>query len=149
MALIRFSPRFSPLDALLSLQRELDRTFESPTSAFNLGVSGRGVFPPTNVFSDKDGYIVRMEVPGVVPESLTIEGHGQTLTISGKRETSAPEGASFHRHERNSGEFSRSLQLSNELDLTKAEATCKHGMLTVRIPKKEEAKPRQIEIKSA
>ena len=149
MALIRFSPRFSPLDALLSLQRELDRTFESPTSGFDLGVSGRGVFPPTNVFSDKDGYIVRMEVPGVAPESLAIDGHGQTLTISGKRETSAPEGASFHRHERNSGEFSRSLQLSNELDLTKAEATCKHGMLTVRIPKKEEAKPRQIEIKAA
>jgi HSP20 family protein len=149
MALIRFSPRFSPLDALLSLQRELDRTFESPTSGFNLGVSGRGVFPPTNVFSDKDGYIVRMEVPGVAPESLAIESHGQTLTISGKRETSAPEGASFHRHERNSGEFSRSLQLSSDLDLTKAEATCKHGMLTVRIPKKEEAKPRQIEIKAA
>ena len=149
MALIRFSPRFSPLDALLSLQRELDRTFESPTSGFDLGVSGRGVFPPTNVFSDKDGYIVRMEVPGIAPESLTIESHGRTLTISGKRETSAPEGASFHRHERNSGEFSRSLQLSNDLDLTKAEATCKHGMLTVRIPKKEEAKPRQIEIKSA
>jgi len=149
MALIRFSPRFSPLDALLSLQRELDRTFESPTSGFDLGVSGRGVFPPTNVFSDKDGYIVRMEVPGVAPESLTIESHGRTLTISGKRETSAPEGASFHRHERNSGEFSRSLQLSNDLDLTKAEATCKHGMLTVRIPKKEEAKPRQIEIKAA
>jgi HSP20 family protein len=149
MALIRFSPRFSPLDALLSLQRELDRTFDSPTSGFDLGMSGRGVFPPTNVFSDKDGYIVRMEVPGVTPESLAIEGHGQTLTISGKRETSAPEGASFHRHERNSGEFSRSLQLSNDLDLTKAEATCKHGMLTVRIPKKEEAKPRQIEIKAA
>ena len=149
MALIRFSPRFSPLDALLSLQRELDRTFESPTSGFDLGVSGRGVFPPTNVFSDKDGYIVRMEVPGVTPESLTIESHGRTLTISGKRETSAPEGASFHRHERNSGEFSRSLQLSSDLDLTKAEATCKHGMLTVRIPKKDEAKPRQIEIKAA
>ena len=149
MALIRFSPRFSPLDALLSLQRELDRTFESPTSGFDLGVSGRGVFPPTNVFNDKDGYIVRMEVPGVTPESLTIESHGRTLTISGKRETSAPEGASFHRHERNSGEFSRSLQLSNDLDLTKAEATCKHGMLTVRIPKKDEAKPRQIEIKAA
>ena len=149
MALIRFSPRFGPLDALLSLQRELDRTFESPTSVFDLGVSGRGVFPPTNVFNDKDGYIVRMEVPGVTPESLTIESHGRTLTISGKRETSAPEGASFHRHERNSGEFSRSLQLSNDLDLTKAEATCKHGMLTVRLPKKEEAKPRQIEIKAA
>jgi len=149
MALIRFSPRFNPIDALLSLQHELDRAVESPSPGFDLGVSGRGVFPPTNVFSDKDGYIVRMEVPGIAPEALTIESHGQTLTISGKRETPAPEGASFHRHERSGGEFSRSLQLPTDLDLTKAEATCKHGMLTVRLPKKEEAKPRQIEIKAA
>lgn len=149
MALIRFSPRFSPIDALLSLQHELDRVFESPTPGFDLGVSGRGVFPPTNVFSDKEGYIVRMEVPGVASEALTIEGQGRTLTISGKRETTAPDGASFHRRERSDGEFSRSLQLPADLDLSKAEATCKHGMLTVRIPKKEEAKPRQIEIKGA
>lgn len=149
MALIRFSPRFSPLDALLSLQRELDRAVESPTPGFDLSVSGRGVFPPTNVFSDKEGYIVRMEVPGVDPAALTIEANSRTLTIGGKRETAAPEGASFHRHERSGGEFSRSLQLPADLDLSKAEATCKHGMLTVRIPKKAEAKPRQIEIKAA
>jgi HSP20 family protein len=149
MALIRFSPRFNPIDALLSLQHELDRVFESPTPGFDLGMSGRGVFPPTNVFSDKDGYIVRMEVPGVTPEALAIEGHGRTLAISGKREATAPEGASFHRHERGGGEFSRSLQLPADLDLTKAEASCKHGMLTVRIPKKEEAKPRQIAINAA
>jgi HSP20 family protein len=149
MALIRFAPRFNPIDALLSLQYELDRVFESPTHGFDLGLSGRGVFPPTNVFSDKDGYIIRMEVPGVAPETLAIESHGRTVTIGGKRETLAPEGVSFHRHERGSGEFSRSLQLSGDLDLTKAEATCKHGMLTLCIPKKEEAKPRQIEIKAA
>jgi HSP20 family protein len=149
MALIRFSPHFNPIDALLSLQHELDRAFQSPTPGFDLGVSGRGVFPPTNVFSDKEGYTVRMEVPGVAPEALAIEGRGRTLTISGKRESTVPEGASFHRHERSSGEFSRSLQLPADLDLTKAEASCKHGMLTVRIPKKEEAKPRHIEIKAA
>lgn len=149
MALIRFAPRFNPIDALLSLQHELDRAFERPSQGFDLGVSGRGVFPPTNVFGDKDGYFIRMEVPGVAPEALNIESHGRTLIISGKREVTTPEGASFHRHERSSGEFSRSLQLPGDLDLTKAEATCKHGMLTVRIPKKEEAKPRQIEIKAA
>ena len=149
MALIRFAPHFNPIEALLSLQQELDRVFASPRQGFDLGLSGRGVFPPTNVFSDQEGEVVRMEVPGVAPETLAIESQGRTLTISGKRETSPPEGASFHRHERGSGEFSRSLQLSADLDLTKAEATCKHGMLTVRIPKKEEAKPRQIAIKAA
>lgn len=148
MALIRFSPRFDPIDALLSLQRELDRAGENPLS-FDLGLSGRGVFPPINVFSDRDGYLVRVEVPGVSPEHLAIEGNGRTLTISGKRDAAVPEGASSHRRERTAGEFSRSLQLPADLDLSRAEASCKHGMLTVRIPKTEEAKPRHITVKVA
>ena len=66
--------------------------------------------------------------------------------MSGKREIKTPENGSFHRRERDSGEFSRSLQLPSELDLSRAEASCKHGILTIRLPKKEEAKPRQITV---
>src|SRR5262249_27251823 len=131
MALVRFSS--SPVSGLLALQRELARMFENPLGS-NIGVSGRGVFPAVNIFSDKDGYVARFEVPGVPPEQITIEAHGQTLTISGKRERQAPEGAGFHRQERGSGEFSRSLQLPSELDVSRADASCKHGILTVRIP---------------
>ncbi len=72
MALIRFSPRFSPIDALLSLQRELDRTFESPTQGFRSWcVWARECSHRRMSSADKDGYIVRMEVPGVVPEAST------------------------------------------------------------------------------
>jgi HSP20 family protein len=145
MALIRFSPELDPVDALLSLQRELSRAFESP-SGFDLGLSGRGVYPPLNVFSDRDGYVLRMEVPGFAPEKLAIEAQGRTLTVSGKREIKTPANGSFHRRERSGGEFSRSLQLPSELDLAGAEASCKHGILTIRVPKKEEAKPRQITV---
>jgi HSP20 family protein len=60
-----------------------------------------------------------------------------------------PQGGSFHRRERNNGQFSRSLQLPGDLELGRAEASYKNGMLTIRIPKKEEAKPRQITIKAA
>lgn len=148
MALIRFSPSFDPIDALLGLQRELDQALKNPLN-FDLGLSGRGVFPPMNVFNDKDGVVVRLEVPGVTPENISIEMQGRTLTVSGKRDTALPEGASFHRHERSGGEFSRSLQLPADLDLARAEASCKHGMLTLRIPKREEAKPRQITVKAA
>jgi HSP20 family protein len=148
MALLRFSPTRDPFDALLTLQRELERVFERPLE-FDFGLSGRGVFPPVNVFNDKEGYVVRVEVPGVTPDSVNIESHGRTLTISGKRETSAPASSSFHRRERKSGEFSRSLQLPADLDLGRSEASYKHGMLTIRIPKKEEAKPRQITVKAA
>jgi HSP20 family protein len=148
MALFRFSPDLDPVDALLSLQRELGRVFESPFGS-ELGPSGRGVYPAMNAFTDKNGYVLRMEVPGVPPESIQIETQGRTLTVSGKRESKTPETGSFHRRERGTGEFSRSVQLPADLDPSRAEASCKHGILNVRIPKKEEAKPRQIAVQAA
>jgi HSP20 family protein len=148
MALFRFTPTLDPINALMNLQRELDRVFDKPLG-LDLGLSGRGVFPAVNVFSDRDGYVVRMEIPGASPDQINIESHGRTLTISGKRESGALQGGSFHRRERNSGQFSRSLQLPADLDMSRAEASYKQGMLTLRIPKKEEAKPRQITVKAA
>jgi HSP20 family protein len=148
MAFFRFLPELDPVSGLLTLQRELERALQSPLGGLS-GPSGRGVFPPINVFSDPDGYVLKVEVPGVAPEQLAIAGQGRTLTISGKREVAAPQGGSFHRREREAGQFSRSLQLPEDLDVGRAEASCKHGVLTVRIPKKEEAKPRQITIKAA
>jgi HSP20 family protein len=142
MAIVRFHP-------LHSLQEELQRVFEHPLWRFDYGPSGRGVFPPLNVFADKEHAIVRMEVPGVAPEDLSIKAEARTLTVSGKRDFSTPENGSFHRRERNVGEFSRSIQLPEDVDLSKAEATVKNGMLTVRIPKREEAKPRTITVKAA
>jgi HSP20 family protein len=146
MAFFRFLPELDPVTGMLTLQRELERAFQSSQSGT---VSGRGVFPPVNVFSEPDGYVIKVEVPGIAPDQLNIEGEGRTLTISGKRDVEVPEGGAFHRRERGAGQFSRSLQLAEDLDLSRAEATCKHGMLTVRIPKREEAKPRQISIKAA
>jgi HSP20 family protein len=148
MALFRFTPMLDPINALMNLQRELDRVFDKPLG-LDLGLSGRGVFPPVNVFGDRDSYVVRMEIPGASSDQINIESHGRTLTVSGKRESGAPQGGSFHRHERSSGQFSRSLQLPADLDLGRAEASYKQGMLTIRIPKKEEAKPRQITVKAA
>jgi len=148
MALFRFSSTLDPMRDLIALQQELDRFFENPRG-LDLGVSGRGVFPPVNIFSDKDGYVVRLEIPGVAPDQVRIDTEGRTLTISGKRADSQSGDASFHRRERDMGEFSRSLQLPESLDLNRAEAAYKHGVLTVRVPKKEEAKPRQITVKAA
>ncbi len=148
MALFRFSSGLDPVNALLNLQQELDRAFNNPLMS-DLGLSGRGVYPPVNVFSDQEGYLVKMEAPGLKPEHLQIEAHGRTLTLRGKREEGAPQGGSFHRRERGGRDFSRSLQLPADLDLARAEASYKHGMLTVRIPKREEAKPRHITVKTA
>jgi HSP20 family protein len=148
MTLMRFSPEFDPVDALLALQRELSSTLDRPFG-LDLGPSGRGVYPAINVFTDREGYVLRMEVPGVAPEDLEIETQSRTLRVFGKRDIKPPGEGSFHRRERAVGEFSRSLQLPADLDTARAEASCKHGMLTIRIPKSEEAKPHQISVKAA
>jgi len=148
MALFPFSSQFDSVSGLTTLQRELERVFESPRG-MDLGLSGRGVFPPANVFSDRDGWVVRVEIPGVAPDQLSVESQGRTLTLKGKREISAPANGAFHRRERGSGEFSRSVQLPNDADPSRAEASYHNGILTVRVPKAEEAKPRQIMVKAA
>jgi len=143
------SPRFgsfsNPFDRLLALQRELDRSFDNPLG-IDLGLGGRGVFPSVNVFQDQEGYLITVEVPGVPPEKVKVETNGQTLTISGEREKPNVEGASHHRRERESGRFSRSFTLPSTLD---AQATYKHGVLSIRVPLKAAAKPRQIEVQAA
>ncbi len=131
MTMFSLTRRFDPVNALLNLHEELGH--------FDVGPSGRGVFPPVNVLDDKDGLVIRLEVPGVPAENLTIESTGRTLIISGKRESDASE--------QWEGEFSRSLRLPAYVDAAKADATYKHGVLTLRVPNKEEAQPRQIEVK--
>ncbi len=148
MALFRLSSGLDPVSGLLTLQRELERVFDKPFG-IDLGPSGRGVFPSVNVFTDRDGYLVKVEIPGIAPDKVEIEAEGRTLTISGSRDDAPPAEGSFHRRERGAGRFSRSLQLPADLDASRAEASYKLGVLTVRVPKKEEAKPRQITIKAA
>ena len=140
------SPFSSPFDRLLALQREIERARENP---IDLGFAGKGVFLPVNVFQDKDGCLVRVEVPGVAPEQLNVESHGQTLVISGERQAHNAEGASHHRREREAGKFSRSMTLPANLDVVNAKASCKHGVLSVRVPLKAAAKPHQIEVEAA
>ena len=85
-----YSLEFEPFDALLRLQDRLQRALEAPQWRLENGPSGRGVFPPVNLFSDEDGYTVRLEVPGLAPENFTIDACGSTLRISGKREDEVP-----------------------------------------------------------
>ncbi len=144
-----FGVTFEPFDALRRLQDELEQALEREVGWFALGPSGRGVFPPVNVFGGKDETALRVELPGVAQESIKVESNGDTLTISAKRDVPHPAQGSFHRRERWSGEFSRSLRLPPELDPSRAAASHKNGVLTIRVPRREEAKPRQIAIQAA
>jgi HSP20 family protein len=147
MALIRFE-NFDPVANMLRLQQELDRYLRNP--AFQLGVSGSGAFPPVNIFDDGEGTVVFAELPGIDPASLKISGQNNTLTLSGERkreEAGATRG--HHRRERPFGEFSRSIQLPEHLDMAKATAKYDNGILRIHIPKAESARPRQIQVEAA
>jgi HSP20 family protein len=144
MALIRFDA-FDPFSNLLSLQQELERFMRNP--AFSLGPSGYGAYPPINVFDDHEGTVIVAEVPGLDPAKLEISAQGRTLTVRGERKRDeGTNPAGYHRRERPFGEFSRSIQLAADLDTAKTVAQYEHGVLTVRIPKAEAAKPRQITV---
>ena len=148
MALLRFSPDLGPVSNLLTLQSELERFLRNP--AYGLGVSSAGGFPPVNIFDAGDGVAVIAEVPGIDPSSINVAGQGNTLTIAGERQReTSTEASGYHRRERPFGEFSRSIQLPEQLDLDKAAASYEAGMLIIRVPKAETAKPRQISVKPA
>ncbi len=145
MALFRYGKDLDPANALSRLQQELERAFESPYG-HGLGLLGRGVYPAINIFKSAEDIVLRIEVPGFAPENLEISSQGQTLTVSGKSVTQPPAAGSYHRRERASGDFARSIQLPREVDPSRATAQCKHGVLTLRVPAREEVKPRQINI---
>ena len=128
------------------LRREMLRLFDSSPAA---GTTGAGVFPPLNVTQDADNFYVRAEVPGVKPSELQISAVKNRLTIAGKRQIPQEhERVSYHRRERAEGSFNRSLTLSADLDTERVEARCVDGILTLTLPRAEEAKPRQIAVKT-
>lgn len=138
---------FNPIEDLLQLQRELEQVLRNPL--FDLGPSAPGVFPPVNVFADGEALVVRAEVPGVDPSDLHVQIERGTLTISGERKPpQEAEKGSYHRRERAYGRFSRALRVPDDLDPDRATAVLNHGILTVRIPKREEAKPRTIQVQA-
>jgi len=147
MALIRFE-QFDPVSNLLAVQQELDRFLRNPS--FNLGISGHGSYPTVNIFDDHEGVVLIAELPGLDPASIRVSGQNNTLTLSGARipDENGKAGA-YHRRERRFGEFSRPIQLPQALDLGKATARYEAGILTIRVPKAEAAKPRQIAVQAA
>jgi HSP20 family protein len=131
---------------LAQLQREMNRL----TRRASRPVARRGgrVFPAIIVSATDEKLVVRAEVPGMKLEDFDISVSDDTLTVQGSRPTGEElEGGWYHRRERESGGFSRAIRLAAEVDGDKAEATYVAGVLTVSLPLKMAAKPRQIPVK--
>jgi HSP20 family protein len=138
------------VNELLQLQGELDARLGSPRSDLFAGPSAAGVFPPVNIFRNANGdAVIRAELPGVKPDQLSVTVERRRLTVSGERVAEGADNGGYHRRERPTGKFSRSMELPADLDVDRAEATFRGGVMTLRIPRAEAAKPRQITIQAA
>jgi len=146
MTLVR---RTSPLGELVSLRQAMDRLFEDSfvrPRTWGLGTTdGSGL--PVDVISDSDALTVEAALPGFRPEDVEITVEDGTLSIraESRTERSTEEGEVLVSEIRR-GSFSRVMTLPSGLEPDKATATFEHGMLTLRIPRAEAVKPRQIRI---
>jgi HSP20 family protein len=152
--------RWDPFRDLVSIQDELNRLFGrtyggtdparyGTTELTRAGATGSWV-PPLDVFETSDKLVVTVELPGIEPKAVEVSVEDSTLTVSGSREfQSETEEQNYHRIERRYGAFSRSLRLPRTADAEKVDARFDKGVLTIEIPKREEAKPRRIEIKAS
>jgi HSP20 family protein len=142
--------RFDPLGEMVSLRSAMDRLFEdsfvSPLSWRTIG-GGDAITPPVDMHETADEIVVTTSLPGMKSEDVEITMSGQTLTLKGefKADDEIKRDQYLYR-ERRFGSFSRSVQLPVRVQGDRADATFVDGVLTLRIPKAEEVKPRQIRI---
>jgi HSP20 family protein len=144
MKLTRIST-WPTLGRLNDLRDEIDRIFEAPlarTSEF------LGWAPAFDVYEEKDNFVVKAELPGLKKEDINVSLQDGTLIISGERKSETKgEGTEVYRAERYFGKFQRSVSLPVPVAANAVVAEYKDGILTVKLPKSEEAKPKQIEVK--
>jgi len=133
----------------MTTQRGFDRLFrEAFSPALGEGeVSTRTWAPPVDIYENGDNLVLKAELPGINPDDVEIRVEDNTLYLKGERkfEKEVKE-QNYHRVERSYGTFTRTFSLPNSIDSDKVAATYKDGVLTLTMPKKEEAKPKTIKI---
>lgn len=140
----------TPFWHLNTLRNEIDRLFEEPLAELTRGTQQflGGWLPAVDLYESKDNVIVRAEMPGMKKEEIEINLHEGVLTISGERKADEThKDAEVCRSERFLGRFQRTIALPGSVQADKVTASYKDGILTVTLPKTEESKPRQIEVK--
>jgi len=132
------------------LRRQVDRLLdEFGMGSFRSPFGFQAAYPALNVWDTGDTLCVEAEIPGVSKDDLEVYAVGNDLTIKGRRKALEGDNLVYHRQERGSGEFSRVITLPAEVDADRVEAVLKDGVLNVRLPKAEKAKPRKIALKTS
>jgi len=147
MTIFRWPSGWDPFLGLRQVQRELERLFGDSVGAAGRQVGG-GSYPPVNVLNGPEELIVQCELAGCRLEDIDLSITGETLVVKGVK--NPPQDDSklhYQRRERGVGEFSRTIILPDRVDADRADARLEAGVLTVRLPKSEAAKPKRIQVK--
>jgi HSP20 family protein len=139
---------YEPLREMVSLRDAMNSLFqESFVRPLGLPTEGATVMLPLDVAENENEFILKMSMPGVQPEDVHITAHGHDLTIRGEiKAEQERKDTHWHLRERRIGQFQRTVTLPTMISPDKAQASFENGVLTLLLPKAEEAKPKEIKI---
>jgi HSP20 family protein len=146
MAIVRWT---DPFREFAQLQNRINHVFSDAYGHPEEGLLTSGTWvPPVDIYQNSDKeMVIKAELPDMTREDIDVTVEHGTLTIKGEKKVSSEvKEEHFHRVERRYGTFSRSFSLPQTVDTTKVAAEYKNGVLTVRLPLREEAKPRQVKV---
>ncbi|MBT8383129.1 MAG: Hsp20/alpha crystallin family protein [Ignavibacteriaceae bacterium] len=152
MALVRFNP----VRDLLDVEKEFNRMYRSFENRFGVsknedsenGYENAVWMPLTDIYENKDNYTIKADLPGMKKDEVKISFTDGKLSISGERTNEKEtKDSKCHRVERTYGKLYRSFNLPKEIKADEIKAEFKDGQLTITIPKAEEVKPKEIDIK--
>ncbi len=148
--------KFNPSKDFFNIEREFNRLFNTFNNRFGLSRKSESDdeyenavwMPLTDIAEDKENYYLKADLPGIKKEDVKISFSDGRLSISGERsQEKETEDKKFHRIERSYGKYYRSFNIPEQIKEDKIKADFKDGQLNVIIPKAEEVKPKEIEIK--
>ena len=147
MQVIRWTPTTPPMRDLYTMHQEMNRLFDGACGRSALRAASAFV-PAAEIEETPEQFVLRMDLPGVAQKDVKVHVMGDTLTIRGeRRQEGAEKEGSWLRCERTYGAFERSFTLGAPVSADQVKATSKDGVLEVRVPKAEEARVREVEVK--
>ena len=139
--------RWDPFRELYALQNRVNRLFDEQYGGREDSLTAGAFVPPVDVYEDEHSVQLKLEVPGIEEKDLDVKVENNTLTVSGERKFEKEQKEeNFHRIERRYGSFSRSFTLPNTVNTEDVNASYDNGVLTIKLGKRAEAKPKQIKV---
>src|SRR5882724_3484807 len=143
---------WTPMQHFAALQGQMNQLFDQVFRGGNGEETGWGVstwMPPVDLYETPDAFVLTAELPGLTTDEIQIEVHDRTLTLRGERKPEAGmTDAHYQQRERVNGSFQRVFALPTTVDAEKIQASFTNGVLELRLPKHEIAKPKRIAVQS-